>query len=133
MTTAIALVIGSRPLLGCHVPHNVRVFVFSLAIIDDTRAVSVTVLSHLESITAPGLVLTGTGLCIVFVMPRLGVRSIALFWVLGIATGFAMHEFKLHAALLGIVLGLMTPASPWVGQDLLAVIMRCTRDGLRSL
>jgi NhaA family Na+:H+ antiporter len=130
MATDIAFVIGCLALLGTRVPHSLRVFVLSLAIIDDIGAVLVIVLFYSQNVALGWLALGAAAIAAVFGLRKLGVRSIPIYFVVGIFAWFAVHESGLHATLVGIVLGLMTPSRPWVGAARFSAIMRRTRDYL---
>jgi len=110
MATDIAFVVGCMAVLGRRVPLGMRALLLSLAIADDIGAILVIAIGYTESIdfTALGLGLTGIG--VVVVMQRVGVRSIGVYGIIGVGIWLAFHESGVHATIAGVVLGLMTPA-----------------------
>ncbi len=52
-------------------------------------------------------------------MRRLGVTAVAAYIPVGVALWVAMHESGVHATLAGVVLGLLTPAKPVGGRNVL--------------
>ena len=116
MATDIAFVVGCLAVLGKRVPNSLRIFVLSLAIIDDIGAVLVIALAytadfHVEALML-GIACAGTAL----VLRYLGVRNVAPYWFMGILAWFAVHESGIHPTITGVALGLMTPAFPLVGR-----------------
>ena len=132
MATDIAFVVGCLALLGKSVPLRLRVFVLSLAIIDDVGAVLVIAVgysSHIELMwLAAGAIVVG----VVVAFRRVGVRSILAYYFIGGLAWFAVHESGLHATIVGIVLGLLTPAHPWIGLNRLQAMTRAFRQSLRD-
>jgi NhaA family Na+:H+ antiporter len=124
MATDIAFVVGCLALLGSRVPHTFRVLVLSLAIADDIGAILVIAIGYTDSIDGAAL-FSGVALIgVVFVLQRLGARSILVYSALGVLIWFAVHESGVHATLAGVILGLMTPARPYLDQSAFARFMR---------
>ena len=48
----------------------------------------------------------------------------ALFWLAGIAVWFAMQASGVHATIAGVLLGLLTPATPALTSEIVAVADR---------
>ena len=62
------------------------------------------------------------------VLARIGVRSVPLYVVVGVAVWLGFHESGIHATIAGVILGLMTPARSWVsGWQLRAIAARADR------
>jgi NhaA family Na+:H+ antiporter len=132
MATDIAFVIGCLALLGKRVPHSLRAFVLSLAIIDDIGAVLVIALVYTSEIEFVSLSFTIIGIGIVLGLQRLDVRSIPVYALVGVLSWLAIHEAGIHPTIMGVILGLLTPAHPWVGQKRFESIARRVSDYLRS-
>jgi len=115
MATDIAFVVGCLAVLGRRAPQSLRIFVLSLAIIDDIGAILVIAVGYTAGVNPVALGLTGLGVCAVFVMRGIGVRSIPAFWGIGILTWMAAHESGIHPTIVGVILGLLTPSGPWMG------------------
>lgn len=124
MATDIAFVVGCMALLGPRVPAALRIMLLSLAIVDDIGAILVIAIGYTEALHLDWLVLGGVGIGVVLVMERIGVRSIGIYSILGIVIWVGFHESGIHATIAGVILGLMTPAHPYlkrtVGAELLS-------------
>ncbi len=123
MATDTAFVIGCLALLGKRLPKSLRVFMLSLAVVDDIGAIIVVALGYGSQISWFAIALALMGLIAVKVMAYLGIRSIALFFIVGSLVWLAIDESGIHATLTGVILGLMTPTKKWVSDHHLHSIM----------
>ena len=125
MATDIAFVVGCLALLGSRVPPSLRIFVLSLAIIDDIGAILVIAVGYTAEIDLVALGLGAVGIGGVLALRYLGVRSVPVYYFTGILTWFAVHESGVHATIIGVILGLLTPVHPWIGaKRFLALTLR---------
>ena len=53
-------------------------------------------------------------------LSRIGMRSTPVYVLIGLAIWLGFHESGVHATIAGVILGLLTPARPWVSKGLLA-------------
>ncbi len=120
MATDIAFVVGCLAVLGPRVPRGLRILLLSLAIADDVGAILVIALGYSHHLNLSALAWGALGIGLVILLPRTGVRSVPLYLLLGAGVWLAFHESGVHATIAGVVLGLLTPARPWVGHGLLA-------------
>ncbi len=116
MATDIAFVVGCMALLGRRVTAALRVLVVTLAVTDDIGAILVIALGYSVSIGGTALACGAGGMGIVVVLAKSGVRSVGLYTVLGVCIWWAFHESGIHATIAGVILGLLTPARPWVNR-----------------
>ncbi|MCO8121344.1 Na+/H+ antiporter NhaA [Stieleria sp. TO1_6] len=112
MATDIAFVVGSLALLGSRVPHSLRILLLSLAIVDDIGAILVIAIGYTESLDGRYLMLAAGAIAVVHLFSQIGVRRFPPYIVIGAIAWLALHESGVHATLIGVVLGLMTPARP---------------------
>lgn len=127
--TDIAFAVGVLALLGRSIPRNVRVFLLTLAIIDDIIAVLIIALFYSGGLHYVGFLIAGLGLMLVLGFRRMGIGSAfgyiipgAIIWV-----GFLMTGA--HPTLAGVVLGLMTPVvSVRMREHPLDVLSRITNE-----
>jgi NhaA family Na+:H+ antiporter len=117
MATDIAFVVGCMALLGPKVPHELRVVLLSLAIIDDIGAILVIAFGYTTGLDFTWLGIGAAGLVLVNICSRLGVRAFGIYILLGIGVWFAFHESGVHATIAGVILGLMTPARSYLNAD----------------
>ncbi len=123
MATDIAFVVGVLAVLGSRVPHILRVLLLSLAIVDDIGAILVIAIGYTANINLTALALAFLGLAVVFLFGRLGVRSFAVYTVLGVLVWLGFHESGVHATIAGVLLGLLTPVKSRVSSGAFAQLL----------
>jgi len=128
MATDIAFLLGCLTLLGKRVPEGLRVLLLSLAIGDDIGAILVIAIGYTSEIHVGGLVLAGGALGLVLLMRRIGVRFVPVYVFVGSLLWLGLHESGVHATLAGVILGLLTPSSPWVSGSRMRRIFDQTAD-----
>lgn len=124
MATDTAFVVGCLALLGSsRIPHEFRVFMLSLAIVDDIGAIIVVTLGYSEAIVWGAVAVAAFGVVAVRIMALVGVRGLPSYVLAGICIWLAVDASGIHATITGVVLGLMTPARRWVSDDRLYAIL----------
>jgi len=123
MATDTAFVLGCLALLGPRIPHSLRVFMLSMAVIDDLGAVVVVAIGYGGELNWVALALGALGIAAVRALALLGVRSIPLFYLIGGAIWLAVDASGVHATITGVILGLLTPARRWVSDQRLYAIL----------
>jgi NhaA family Na+:H+ antiporter len=110
MATDIAFALGAFALVAGRGAPRLRVFLLTLAVVDDLGAIAVIAIISSHGIDALALFLALALIVVMLVMRRLGVPGMAayaapafLLWACVLASG-------VHATLAGVVLGLLTPA-----------------------
>lgn len=114
MATDTAFVIGCLALFGKHVPQSLRIFMLSLAIIDDIGAILVVAVGYSEGITWTALIISIIGFIFVFIIKKLGIRSITIFFFIGSLIWVSIDASGIHPTITGVILGLMTPTDTWI-------------------
>jgi NhaA family Na+:H+ antiporter len=132
MATDIAFVVGCMAVLGRRIPHGLRVMVLSLAIADDIGAILVIALGYSSGIAWLPLALGLLGLGVVVLFERLGIRSFGIYTLIGIAVWVAFVESGVHATIAGVILGLLTPARPYLSQGAFAKSIERVAELLRG-
>ena len=123
MATDTAFVIGCLAILGSRIPPSLRVFMLSLAIIDDIGAILVVAIGYSSHISWGALALGLLGIAVIRFMALAGIRSISIYCLVGGFIWFAVDASGIHATITGVVLGLMTPARRWVSDELLYAVL----------
>lgn len=123
MATDTAFVIGGLAVLGAKIPLNLRLFLLSLAIFDDIGAILVVAIGYGGVLNIYALGLAGLGLGFVAAMARFGIRSIPAYFAVGALIWLAVDLSGIHPTLVGVALGLMTPARSWVSDNRLHAIL----------
>lgn len=108
--TDIAFAIGVLALLGKSIPGNVRVFLLTLAIIDDIIAVLIIALLYSGGLNYLGFLIAGIGIILVLAFQRIGIGSAFGYVIPGAIIWAGILITGAHPTLAGVVLGLMTPA-----------------------
>ncbi len=110
MATDIAFAVVVLAVLGSRVSRPLKLFLLTLAIVDDIGAVIVIALFYSHGI-ALGWLAAGAGVIVVIVgLQRLEIGR-PIFYVLpAIALWVCLLESGVHAAMAGVALGLLTPA-----------------------
>ncbi len=119
MATDIAFAVGILALLGRRASAGAKLFLLSVAIVDDIIAILVIAVFYSSSINLWWLVGALVGLLAVVGLRRLGVVSPWGYVPLGVVVWVATLESGVHATLAGVALGLLTPAGPVAGRDVL--------------
>jgi NhaA family Na+:H+ antiporter len=119
MATDAAFAIGVLALLGDRISEGVKLFLLTIAVVDDVAAIGVIAVAYTDHLSLGWLGLAVAGLLVVAAMRALGVRRILAYVPLGIFVWVATFESGVHATLAGVALALLTPAVPVGGRDVL--------------
>lgn len=114
ISTDTAFVLGGLALLGTRVPVTLRLFILSLAVIDDVGAILIVAVVYGGPLSWPALAVAGGVVVLVLVLARAGFRTVPLYVLAGGVLWFAIDASGVHPSLAGVLLGLMTPAREWV-------------------
>lgn len=128
MATDIAFVVGFLSLFGKRVPHGLKIFVLSLAIVDDLGAILIIAAVYSKSISIGALTLGFLGLGIVALLNRLGVRRVPVYVFVGGLIWLAFLTSGVHPTIAGVLLGLLTPASAWIGDRTFIDVLSALTD-----
>jgi NhaA family Na+:H+ antiporter len=112
MATDIAFAVGVLALVGRSLPSGLRVFLLSLAIVDDIGAILVIALFYTANISIPWLALAVGGIGFSVFLRSMKVWWTPIYVVIGMVIWFATFESGVHATIAGVVLGLLAPARP---------------------
>ncbi|MEL4471832.1 Na+/H+ antiporter NhaA [Shewanella algae] len=123
MATDTAFVIGCLALLGTRIPQSLRVFMLSLAIVDDIGAILVVAIGYSSDLVWWPLLVAAIGIVILRVMAILGFRGFPLYTLMGVLLWISVDASGIHPTIVGVVLGLMTPARRWVSDERLYAIL----------
>ncbi|HIF9545996.1 TPA: Na+/H+ antiporter NhaA [Photobacterium damselae] len=120
MATDTAFVIGC---LGRSIPSSLRIFMLSMAVVDDIGAIFVVAIGYGDNVNWMSILYALLGFIIVRVMGFLGIRSIVLFSIVGGMIWIAIDMSGIHPTITGVILGLLTPTNKWVSKEHLSIIM----------
>lgn len=117
MATDIAFAVGILSLLGNRVPTPLKVFLLTLAIVDDIGAIIVIAIFYTGSLEAEWLVVAAAVLVAVRVLTKMRVWYTPIYVGLGLLLWYATFESGIHATLAGVAMGLLAPATPLTGPE----------------
>jgi NhaA family Na+:H+ antiporter len=113
MATDIAFALGIVALLGPRIPQPLKIFLLTLAIVDDIGAILVIAVFYSDSIEFEWLLAAAAIVVAVVLLRRAHVRYMPIYVVVGAALWFAVFESGVHATIAGVLMGLLTPALPF--------------------
>ncbi|OPA74922.1 Na+/H+ antiporter NhaA [Campylobacter pinnipediorum] len=107
--TDIAFALGILSLLGSRVPTSLKIFLMTLAIIDDLCAIIIIALFYTSDLSL--LSLGSSFLCILglFVLNLMGVKSKAAFLIIGLIFWVSVLKSGVHATLAGVISAFFIP------------------------
>ncbi len=108
--TDIAFALGVLALLGTRVPPALKIFLMTLAILDDLIAIIVIALFYTSGLSLVSLLSAAFFLVVMIVLNRLRVTSIAAYVLVGIALWVCVLKSGVHATLAGVVTALFIPS-----------------------
>ncbi len=109
MATDLAFALGVLTLLGPRVPQPMKVFLLTLAIVDDVGAILVIAAFYSGRLSAGWLICAIGLVAFMVLLKRAHVRSLPVYAALGLVVWLATFEAGVHATIAGVVLGLLTP------------------------
>ena len=115
--TDIAFAVAVLALVGRHLPSALRLFLLTLAVVDDLLAITVIAVFYTEQVDAAALLLALVPLALFALLthrfPGLFARTAWAAWVvlvpLGVLTWALVHEAGIHATVAGVLLGFAVP------------------------
>ena len=107
--TDIAFALGILALLGSRVPLSLKLFLLTLAIIDDLGAIVIIAIFYSGELSVTSLIFAGVAIAALFAMNLFGVKRIAAFVVVGIILWICVLKSGVHATLAGVILAFAIP------------------------
>ena len=107
--TDIAFALGILSLLGKKVPPVLKLFLLTLAIIDDLGAIIIIALFYTSSLSITALSVAGVCIAILWILNKKGVTNSAIYILIGITLWIATLKSGVHATLAGVIVGLFIP------------------------
>jgi Na+:H+ antiporter, NhaA family len=138
MATDIAFAVAVVLAAGPRVPAAARLFLLTLAIVDDLGAITVIAVFYTDDVSLAWLAGAVGVLFLVWVLRESRVRAVLVYVVLGLICWFMLHESGVHSTIAGVALGFLTPVwsllapqkYPEVARGLVDEIDARTGDGI---
>ncbi|WP_369048306.1 Na+/H+ antiporter NhaA [Tenacibaculum sp. UWU-22] len=130
MSTDIAFVLGIVAILGSRIPTWVKVFVTTIAVVDDLIAILVIAFFYTDTITWSALGIAGISLLILLILNYKNVNKLTPYLVIGFILWWSILASGIHATIAGVILAFTIPLRrTWS----IAKIQRYGRKGLEYL
>jgi NhaA family Na+:H+ antiporter len=114
--TDIAFAIGVLSLLGKRAPTSLKLFLTTVAIVDDLGAVAIIAMAYTAAINTLALGGAAAILLAMYFMNRSGVRHLAPYLLLGLLLWYAVLLSGVHATVAGVLTAAMIPIKPTPGE-----------------
>jgi Na+:H+ antiporter, NhaA family len=121
MSTDTAFVVGVLALFGPRCPDRLRLFLLTLAIVDDIGAITVMAAFYTDDLDVAALGAAAGVVALLLGMRWARIWRAAPYAVAGVALWLAVHASGVHATLAGVLLGLLVPSGPSRPEDVRAI------------
>jgi NhaA family Na+:H+ antiporter len=111
--TDIAFAIGVLALLGSRVPVSLKLFLTTVAIVDDMGAVAIIAFAYTAAIDTGALVAAALVLLVMAGLNRWGVTRLAIYLPLAVLLWYFVFRSGVHATIAGVLAALTIP----IGSD----------------
>jgi NhaA family Na+:H+ antiporter len=107
--TDIAFALGVLMLLGRRVPTSLKVFLMTLAILDDLGAIVIIAIFYTSDLSLTSLAVAGSALAVLLYMNGRGVMRIPAYVLVGVIMWASVLKSGVHATLAGVALAMVIP------------------------
>src|SRR3954454_11210277 len=118
MSTDTAFALGVLAVVARRSPDRLRVFMLTVAVVDDVLALVVIATVYSESIDVVALVVGGAIFVVILAVRYSGLRRGVPYAILGAATWVAFFESGVDPVVVGLAMGLLTSAYPASREEL---------------
>lgn len=115
--TDIAFALGVLSLLGKRVPISLKMFLLTLAIVDDLGAIVIIAIFYTTELSSLSLSVAAGALVVLFILNRRGVLSLTPYLLVGLVMWIAVLKSGVHATLAGVLLAFFIPLRAPEGSD----------------
>ena len=109
VATDIAFALGVLALLGSRVPISIKVFLTSLAILDDIGAIAIIAVFYAAEISIPALLVAAGCVLVLFFLNNRNWVSHSSYMMVGVVLWIALLKSGVHATLAGVILAIFIP------------------------
>ena len=106
--TDIAFALAVLAVVGSHLPHSLRAFLLTLAVVDDLVVIVIIAVVFTDSLHVVDLLVSLALVVLWAVLQRRRVSAVWVYLPIAVAAWWFMHESGVHATIAGVLLGLLT-------------------------
>jgi Na+:H+ antiporter, NhaA family len=110
--TDIAFALAVLAVVGSNLPTSLRVFLLTLAVVDDLVVVTIIAVFYTSTVHLVALALAAVACAAWAVLQHLRVRTPFIYVPLAVTAWWLVHESGVHATIAGMVLALLTRVRP---------------------
>ncbi|HVJ01832.1 MAG TPA: Na+/H+ antiporter NhaA [Sphingomonas sp.] len=107
--TDIAFAIGVLALLGKRAPTSLKLFLTTVAIVDDMGSVAIIAVAYTDSIDSLALGMAALVLLAMYVLGRSGVTRLGIYLPLAVLLWYFVFRSGVHATIAGVAAAMMIP------------------------
>lgn len=117
MATDIAFSLGVLAMLGSRVPLSIKIFLTTLAVVDDIGGILVIAIGYTSHIDVMLLVYAAALLGVLLLGSKLQIKSKVFYGLIGIIIWFLFLNSGIHATIAGVLVAFCIPATPVVAPN----------------
>jgi Na+:H+ antiporter, NhaA family len=111
ISTDTAFLVGVLALFGPRCPDQLRLFLLTLAIVDDIGAISVMAIFYTRHVSVMALLVAGILVMVLIGLRLAGVWRLTPYVLIAIVLWLAIYQSGVHPTLAGAIVGLIVPAA----------------------
>jgi NhaA family Na+:H+ antiporter len=115
--TDIAFALGVLALLGSRIPQALKLFLMTLAIVDDLGAIVIIAVFYTADLSLSSLLVAVSSIAVLVIMNRRGVLGLAPYMLVGVVLWAAVLKSGVHATLAGVVTAFFVPFKKLPGES----------------
>lgn len=131
--TDIAFALGVVSALGRRVPLPLKVFLLTLATLDDLGAIAVIAIFYTEDLSTLAGAMAAGALIVLIALNRLGIERVAPYVIVGAALWVFVLQSGIHATLAGVALAMAIPLRTQGGQPIISALEEVLHPYIRFL